>query len=254
MQQTSIATTFGTHFELTLATTQALLEQVYQVRYRVYCEEFHYENEARFPDHMERDDYDACSQHCLMIHRATGRPVGCIRLINRRQGCQDRTLPFEAFCPPSPEFLINPSALPRTCFGELSRLAVVEEFRRRQRDEKKPISVPEEDENDTSERRSRFPFIPVGLFMAGIAMFLRSSTEFSFAMMEPRLVRLLQRFGILFTQAGEVVDYHGPRAPFVLPRDTALDALLPEVSELLAFVDQQLFGPPSGQAAPVSSV
>ena len=54
-----------------------------------------------------------------------------------------------------------------------------------------------------------------------------------FAMMEPRLARHLRRFGIIFQQMGDVVDYHGPRAAFYISRKTLLTYLEPEVKKLL---------------------
>ncbi|NEV63733.1 PEP-CTERM/exosortase system-associated acyltransferase [Thiorhodococcus minor] len=242
MARASITERFDEYFQVLLATSPEQLEQVYQVRYEVFCQEFHYLAETQYPDHLERDEYDDFAQHALMIHRASRRPVGCIRLIKANQGGQAyTTLPFERHYEPLPDPPIDPGSLRRDRLGEMSRLAAVEAFRRRQNDEKKPVSLTEAHEPDAAGRRSSFPFIPVGLFMTGMSMFLRSSTDIAFAMMEPRLARLLQRFGVYFTQAGELVDYHGPRAPFFLERKGALDSLLPEVSELLSLIDTQLF-------------
>lgn len=218
MDKNNIVSAFSDYFELVLANTPELLSFVYNIRYQVYCQEFHYEAEDKCPDGREQDEFDKYSQHCLMIHRETRRPVGCIRLIDPNRNGIAMSLPFETFCPPTPAYDINPNQLLRGSFGEFSRLAVTSSFRRRQEDEKKPLSLPEEIPSDPQGRRSRFPYIPVGLFMAGMSMFLNTRMNFAFAMMEPRLVRLLKRFGIVFTQVGNVIDYHGPRAAFVLPR------------------------------------
>ncbi|WP_200330345.1 PEP-CTERM/exosortase system-associated acyltransferase [Thiocystis violacea] len=249
MVQASIAANFGTYFELKLATTPELLAQVYQVRYEVYCKEFGYLAEEQCPGQMEQDEYDERAQHALMIHRQTQLPVGCIRLVRPEKDGRICLLPFETFCATFPEYSLSSNHLPRQSVGEMSRLAVVERFRRRKKDDKKPISMPDDQESEGNERRSNFPMIPVGLFTAGMSMFLRSSTDLAFALMEPRLARLLQRFGIMFTQAGEAVDHFGLRAPFALPRKRALGVLLPEIEELFTHIDAQLFGTGNGLGA-----
>lgn len=253
VNEASIAKRFGTYFSLKLATTPELLAQVYRVRYEVYCAEFRYLSEEECPAQMERDEYDARAQHCLMIHVPTQRPVGCIRLVQPEHDGRVCVLPFETFCATYPEYSVSSDELPRIRVGEMSRLAVIEQFRRRKKDEKKPISFPEDEDSDPNERRSNFPMIPVGLFTAGMSMFLRSSTDFAFALMEPRLARLLQRFGIMFTQAGEIVDHYGRRAPFVLPREKAAGTLPAEVQELFRHVDRQLFGMPGDSGAPLDA-
>jgi len=252
MAQTSIAANFGKYFELKLAQCPEQLEQAFHIRYQVYCEEFEYEPQGHFPDKMERDAFDDRALHCLMTHRETQTPVGCIRFICADSDDEDRPLPFERFCPPTSAFGIHPQHLPKACYGELSRLAVLESFRRRRKDTKQPVSLTPNETHETPEQRDAFPMIPIGLFMAGIAMFLRSEADFSFALMEPRLARLLQRFGIRFIQAGELVDHHGARAPFALPRETVVNSLTPDVIDLFWLVDQQLFGPRPSYKAPIA--
>ncbi|EXJ15915.1 PEP-CTERM/exosortase system-associated acyltransferase [Imhoffiella purpurea] len=241
MEQNDLAATFDKHFELRLARHHDLLDQIFRIRYQVYCEEFRYEDKSHFPDLKERDEYDQAALHCLMIHRATRASVGCVRFIRADWDDGKRPLPFERVSATRPDAIIDPHRLPRTRFGELSRLAVLESFRRRRKDDKRPISLPEKDAVEDQDQRSEFPCIPLGLFMAGISMFLRSRTDFTFAMMEPRLARLLRRFGILFVQTGDLVEHHGPRAAFVLPRESAIEPMPPQVRDLFRLVDRQLF-------------
>ena len=77
---------FNTWFSVDFASSAELCKRVYEVRYRVYCEEFGYEEREAFPDGQERDKYDAASLHCLITHRPTGRPAGCVRLVPANAG------------------------------------------------------------------------------------------------------------------------------------------------------------------------
>jgi len=242
MNKYTIKDVFNKYFYVTPATSAPLREIAYRIRYQVYCQEFHYEREEDCLGQMEQDDYDAQSQHCLLMHRPSSAPVGCLRLIGPRKDAPHAPLPFQRYCKNSSNYnLFDLSALPPGGFGEVSRLAVLASFRRRQGDEKKPVAFPEEEGIDGSAGgRHSFPFIPVSLFLAGLSIFLTSNLHYAFAMMEPRLARLLKRFGIIFIQVGDVVDYHGFRGPFVYSREGALANLTPEVYELWQLINQQL--------------
>lgn len=91
----SYAESFLTYFDISLASSTAELEDVGRIRYRVYCEEFGYEPKANFPDGIETDAFDSHALHCLVRHRASNTPAGCVRVV---KGRQDTTLPFEDFC------------------------------------------------------------------------------------------------------------------------------------------------------------
>lgn len=239
MSSDQITSSFSKYFYVTEANTDELKRRVFNVRYQVYVEEFAYEREEDCPGQMERDDYDAQSRHCLLVHKATGLAAGCVRLVLPNPDTPAAPLPFERFC----SFALSPDTLrfldrQRCNHGEFSRLAVISHFRRRKTDEKAPVSLPEPEAEAVG--RDSFPFIPVSLFLAALCMLLNSPLDHGFAMMEPRLSRLLKRFGIVFDLAGEVVDYHGPRGPFLLSRPNIIPNLRPDVYELMRLIDQQL--------------
>ncbi len=232
--------TFRKYFYVTPADTPVLQAQAYRIRYRVYCQEFGYEQEEDCPGGMERDDYDARSRHGLLYHRVSGRPAGCVRLILPDSDDPAAPLPFERFCGDALDrSLIDPRELPPGSYGEFSRLAALAEFRCRKEDEHQPLNLNDFEHIDASGRDS-FPLVPLGLFLLALALFLKSNLQIVFAMMEPRLVRLLRRYGILFKQVGEVMDYHGPRGPFMMRRETLLPNLTPEAYDLITLIDRQL--------------
>ncbi|MDQ2697101.1 MAG: PEP-CTERM/exosortase system-associated acyltransferase [Pseudomonadota bacterium] len=240
MSEQAITSGFTKYFYLVRADTPQLREKVFHIRYQVYCKEFNYEDEADCPGQMEKDDYDDHSEHSLLIHRPSGTPVGCVRLVHALRDDPYYPLPFEKYCDHAlNRDLFDPLAVPRDKFGEFSRLAVLSSFRRRKDDEHKPISI-NENFSLAASGRDNFPFIPVGLFLAALSMSLNAGFLYTFAMMEPRLSRLLKRFGILFEQVGEVVDYHGPRGPFIIRREAVMAHLKPEVQDLMLLIDKQL--------------
>jgi len=241
MTTPDIATTFHHFFKLVMADTAALRDEVYRIRYQVYCQELHYEDAKAFPDGLEHDIYDARSRHCLLLHRDTDTYAGCVRLVFNDNRDPNRVLPFEQFCANSlHRDDLNPGVLDRSSFGEISRLAVPANFRRRKKDLESPVGEISEPSPEDSEDKRQFPSIALGLYLAAASIGLDAGLEGVFAMMEPRLARHLMRFGIQFQQIGDVVNYHGPRAAFYINRNMLFRKLRPELLELLDAVQSDL--------------
>ena len=244
----SVAHLFTQYFYVIAGNTAEIRQIACNIRYQVYCQEFKYEPEENCPNQMESDEYDEQSDHCLLIHTHTHKPAGCVRLIRSLPNKPNPPLPFARFCKQAfNKEQFDPDHLPLGTFVEISRLAVTAQFRRRKYDEHKPISLPLEQTTEPVDipgvdRRRQFPFIPIGLVLSAFTMILRNNYQYSLAMMETRLANMLSRYGLIWTQVGEVMDYHGPRAPFVLRRDKILPNLesKPEVHELLRVIDEQL--------------
>ena len=132
------------------------------------------------------------------------------------------TLPFETFCRDSLYSPVVEAVLSRRgSFGEISRLAVPSDFRRRKGEQGVPIPMGSDDQQllNPTERRHQSPHITMGLFLAAAAMGLIRGMTGVFAMMEPRLSRYLHQFGLEFEQAGEEVEYHGKRAAFYITKE-----------------------------------
>ena len=231
---------FHEYFHTVIACSQELRTEVYQLRYKVYCQEFHYEKEEEHPGHEEHDAYDEHSIHCVIIHKASGKTAGCVRLVLPNPENPRDPLPFEKYCADSLDRdIINPTTLPRNSFGEISRLAVLADFRRRHKEHETPIGLAEETAHDGTERR-HFPYIPVGLYLSAASLGLLAGLDSVFAMMEPRLARHIYRFGIKPLQVGKIIDYHGPRAPFYINRHMFQDGLKPEIQLLLQNIKSDL--------------
>jgi len=180
------------------------------------------EREEQFPDGLERDAFDDSADHCLLQHRTSGLYAGCVRLVYS-DPVKSPALPFEMFCRDSLYSSVVEEVLPgRDSFGEISRLAVPSEFRRRRGEQNVPIPMGEDDQQQRKlleRRQHQSPHITMGLFLAAAAMGLIRGMTGVFAMMEPRLSRYLHQFGLEFKQVGEQVDYHGKRAAFYITKE-----------------------------------
>ncbi|HSA59182.1 MAG TPA: PEP-CTERM/exosortase system-associated acyltransferase [bacterium] len=227
MDTASLAEHFHQFFNLNLASTDALLADVQRLRYRVYCEEFGYEDKSRFPDRRERDDYDGIATHALITHKATGRAVASVRLIPATAA---KLLPFEKNCARSyDENLV--AAMPRSTMCEISRLSVDPFFRRRPGEATSLFGNYQNIDLSPKERRL-LPFIGISLLLAGTALTFLTDRRNIFALMEPFLPRAMVPIGIEFLQIGRTIEYHGTRALYHVRSESVYEKMKPELKEL----------------------
>ncbi|MCB1859239.1 MAG: PEP-CTERM/exosortase system-associated acyltransferase [Gammaproteobacteria bacterium] len=228
-------------FKLIPANTEELKHEVFRIRYSVYCADLGWEDSAQFPDRMEIDTFDQQSKHCLLLHRSTNSYAGCVRLVLADPDDTRPAIPLQMHCAESLDTrILDIQSLPRDSFGEISRLAIRKEFRRRAGEEKTPDGMGETLFSLQQTERRRFPHIALGLYLGAASIGLDQGLDSVFAMMEPRLARHLRLTGIQFRQVGEVLDYHGPRAPFHITRDGLFQSLRPELVELLDAIKEDL--------------
>jgi len=240
MTDLDLVTSFGKYFRVVVADSPDLRDEVFRIRYKVYCKEMRTEREEQFPDGREYDIFDDFAAHCLLQHRPSGLYAGCVRLVYG-DPVMSPSLPFEVHCrnslyPSTVETILSH----RGSFGEISRLAVPAEFRRRKSELGIPIPIQLDDQSVLSqvERRHQSSHITMGLFLAAAAMGLIRGMSGVFAMMEPRLSRYLRQFGLEFEQVGEEVEYHGKRAAFYITKEGL--KLNGDMAALLEFITGEI--------------
>jgi N-acyl amino acid synthase of PEP-CTERM/exosortase system len=237
--ETTLASRFADTFSVIPANSAELREEVYRLRHQVYCDELGYE--PRRASRLEHDAYDARSIHCLLFHKASQSFAGCVRLVLPDGNDEDEQLPFEGSCSQSLEWDFDAAGqTPRTRYGEISRLAITANFRRRRSEAASDDDATDALDSAADSDRRLFPSVALGLYVAITAMGLNRGLDGVFAMMEPRLARQLRRFGIVFTQVGAQVEHRGVRAPFFIHRDGLFDNLKTDCRVLLAHIQKQL--------------
>ena len=239
----SLTESFLQYFSIDLAATPAQKKRVYKIRYRVYCEEFGYEPADRFPEKSEFDEYDVHSLHCLITHKSSGLPAGCVRLIPGTVNENNHILPFEKSCS---ESLDNESIramnLERKRVCEISRLAVDGVFRRRAGEALTRFGAlyTLDALHCSPQERRTFSLIAVAGFLAATALSDLARRTSVFAMMEPFLPRLLKRSGIIFQKVGADIEYHGLRAPYFIRTQSALDNMRPDLKEMYEAIYEKI--------------
>lgn len=221
---------FSRYFEIKIADTEALRQQVYGIRYRVYCKEFGYEDESHFPCDVEHDEFDDIAIHALIIHKESQLPAACVRLVPALGDIDTHPLPIEKYCSHGlNEDIIESLSINRHTLCEISRLAVDTQFRLRDKESASPLGDVEFEPNKPfafSDPEFRtFPLLSVACFFAAIALTGLTKRTQVFAMMEAFLPRMLKRSGIYFQKVGNAINYHGTRAPHFITTQTAIDGI-----------------------------
>lgn len=222
-------------FELTPALDDESLDQVFRIRHDVYCRDLGWE--AMRDDGRECDEFDRHSFHCLLRRRGTGEPVGCTRLILARPEDPGYPLPFEISCKDVLDRSIaDPARMPRHTLGEVSRLAVLNTFRQRKGESSSPVSVTDED-FEARGPKSRFPFVPVSLYLGAAAIARRFGIEHVFVLTEPRLASHFVRIGFDIRAVGGSIEHRGTRIPSLLSSSKVVEGLRPMIRPLYAVIE-----------------
>ncbi|HUG37613.1 MAG TPA: GNAT family N-acyltransferase [Candidatus Limnocylindrales bacterium] len=170
----------------------SFLDAIHQLRYQVYCLERQFLDLSAHPEGLERDEYDRFSVHFAATDES-GEVVATSRLVLD----SSFGFPLEHRAGGlAPEFY----ALPRSRIGEISRLILA-----------------------TPHRGTAEPALLFGLLKELFEESRRRGLHGLLASMEPRLARLLRRFGFAFSPIGPAMEYFGLVTPYWATLDT-LDA------------------------------
>ena len=190
-----------------------VLRDVYSLRYQVYINEWEFENPDDHPVGLEYDDYDAHSVHFYARSRLQNKVIGTVRTILH----SDLGFPIERY------FRLTDLSrkFDRNAIGEISRLAVSKEYRRRAIDHAMfeagpfiPNKLPRYMDDGRDIRRHCEHELVRGLYLLIYRdSKLRGLTHW-YAVMAKGLYLILKRWGIPFEQIGAAQDYHGLRAPY----------------------------------------
>lgn len=213
---------FAKYFMVEAAVDEAMKREVYRVRHEVYCQELGYE--ATNTEHVETDRYDSHSLQIALRAQSTGRIVGCVRLVRTRNDAPDDYLPFEHLCESAIDrTIIDPRRVDRRQMVEISRLAVLSDYRKRKGDSGGPIAISEEDLG--TKDQPRFPYIPVGLYLGLLASAELHGIEHLFTLTEARLARHLSALGFRIHLIGQAIEHRGKRVPSVIYRRELMEHL-----------------------------
>jgi N-acyl amino acid synthase of PEP-CTERM/exosortase system len=228
---------FRKYFQAFPAVDEGLRQSAFRIRHAVYCEELGYEPIRS--DGMETDEFDAHSAHCLLRSTANGELVGCVRLVLTDPREPQSPLPFERRCQASLDrTIVDPQRLDRAKIAEVSRLAVINRYRRRRGENKMPMGLGENDFGTPD--RPRFPYIAAGLYLGMLAQARHHGIETLFMLTERRLAKQLARLGVKMRTIGGPIEHRGVRYPSMMSVQEVIDDLHFFVRPLFAVISKEM--------------
>ena len=210
-----------------------MVQEIFRLRYEVYCVERNFLPAEDFADGLEIDEFDDSSIH-FAAYNMDDAIVGSVRLV--RPG-PDQHFPFEQHCPVFDTLTLPP----QDASGEISRLVVNKTYRRRRGDSLQGISKEFMDKNNAAirpsaggnRRSSDSPQLLLGMYREMYRYSRANGVRYWYAAMERSLAFSLRKMGFKFVPIGPATDYYGPVTPFMVDLDQ-LNGTLRKENPLLA--------------------
>jgi N-acyl amino acid synthase of PEP-CTERM/exosortase system len=224
----NIIDVFNQYFEMVPAISDELKNEVYKLRYQVYCiengDKTGFKNPVDHPEGIEFDEYDSHSSHYLIRHRKGGNFMATTRLILPDVRNLKKPFPIEINSQIDNVNLLK--TMSRHNLAELSRFCVSKEFRRRKNEQHLLTTNDADSEGAFAQEEKRSSsHLTLALFACAIKMSSENNIHYWYAIMEPALERVFSTLGIHFVGIGPLVDYHGMRRPCMIKVDDLLDSV-----------------------------
>jgi N-acyl amino acid synthase of PEP-CTERM/exosortase system len=207
------------------AISDELKNEVYKLRYQVYCIETEFLNSEHYPEGLEIDEFDQQSVHYLIRHRRSGDYAATTRLILPDANNPEKLFPVELHSEIDNVAVMQP--INRRHLGEVSRFCVSKAFKKRKNEEHTLTGIDVDWQVDyfTLDELRTFPHIALALITCVIKASHENDIHYLFASMEQALLRFLSVPGINFTKIGPLANYHGPRWPTAIKITDLLDCV-----------------------------
>lgn len=222
----AIAPDFAERYEILIANTENERCEAFRVRHQVFCEQLGYEMDN--VDGCESDEHDVNSLHILIRDRSSHTGVACFRLVLPQPNTRI-WLPFDLYGVQHVDrSLFDWNKVNHLRSMEVSRLALNAKLL----------------DNEHVSVGISTSYLAAAMFYAVTTITLHMGIEYLFMVIEPRLARLISRFGMKLDQISPKFEYYGQRATFTTnaPRlRQEVAALTPAWRKLYDEVDTQLY-------------
>lgn len=172
---------FLNNFSFYTTSNEQELDEIFRIRFMVYCEEYRYLDSRNYPNHRETDEFDKRSLHLVVRHK-TGNLAATARLIPD----SPIGLPIEK------HFKLDVQ-IPhdsRSQISEVSRLIVARQYR----------------------RRDLLLVLIKGLFLLTKNLNINDI----FCVLDDKLLPHLKKLGIPINKIGRTAIYQGLTAPYLI--------------------------------------
>ena len=208
-----VASAYNEMFSSKTVETAEELDEVFKLRYQVYCLENPFENPEDNENERETDDYDNISVHSLLIHRPSGLAIGSTRNIMPNKDDWRNSFPMQSIC--NSRYMNSEELVLAGC--EASRFCVSKTVRNRVEDTHQytaAYEITNSTEVNSNTKRS-LPYTSLGLITASLSIPVIHKLPYVYAVMEPKLIKFLIKLGVECEQIADPIEYHGLRIPAV---------------------------------------
>lgn len=192
------------------------LKDTFRMRHEVYVQEFGFERAEDHPGGLETDDYENESVHFACLNESDS-VVGTIRLVmDSKKGFPIEHATPTSFVGEKPD---------RSKIGEISRLTVSKDLRRRKEDgmygvesylkQKEGGILPDDGTIPDELKGRKNPIIVLGLYQVMYHESRRRGLSHWYMITEKKIYYALSKYGFVFHQIGDPVQYHGERIPYL---------------------------------------
>ncbi|MDP1558800.1 MAG: PEP-CTERM/exosortase system-associated acyltransferase [Nitrosomonas sp.] len=215
-------------FEIVIADTPELLQEVFRIRYQLICVDMRVPeyDPSLYPDGQEKDNYDNHSAHVLIRYRPSGESIGTVRLIISDPEDPEKPFPIELHTKIDPA-LFDIKKLSRRHTGEISRFMIIKKFDRsgaERRSAERRITIG----NTTKTDRRTIKNLTIVLMAGVVRLCAKHNISNWLAIMEPSLNRLFGYYGLNLNPIGPITDHYGLRQPYFIKLTDVLDKMAKE--------------------------
>ncbi len=217
---------FDKYFEMVQAISDDLKNEVYKLRYQVYCIENEFLNPEHYPDDLEFDDFDQHSIHYLIRHRRSGDYAATVRLILPDANNPEKLFPLEQLCEIDNDAVMQP--IDKRHLGEVSRFCVSKAFKKRKNEVNTSATIGSDRQNyfSLNERRT-FPHLSLALVACCIKASYENDIHYICLITETPWMRFVSALGINLIKIGPLAvgNYQGKRCPAMIKITDMLDSV-----------------------------
>jgi N-acyl amino acid synthase of PEP-CTERM/exosortase system len=204
------------------------MEDVFRLRFQVYCEEKKFLPRAAYPNGLEIDEFDDGATH-IAVYGDEASPKGYLRVVAARDQCE---LPLfahgmmvgEEFPMPAPGGAV-----------EISRMMVRSDYRKRLRDPED--GFPPSGSLSDPPARNASDLIQLKLIRLAYRHALEADVRWFLSAIEPAQGRKLSMMGFPIRPIGPVADYFGNVRPHAVDLREMERKLRENCPEVWAFFD-----------------
>jgi N-acyl amino acid synthase of PEP-CTERM/exosortase system len=226
----NLAERYDQEFIVVRANTNVLRDEVYRLRYQVFCIENSIFSPNANPLEREKDEYDEIAEHILLYHQSSNIPIGTARVVMPYLDQNGwRPLPMQRVLAFKDRQVFE--KIPTRQIAEISRFAISKEFRRQWSRTRRAA-----DENAQQNEHELIRFITFGLIRAVLQICVEHNIAYLAAFIEPSLGRILHKLGLKFEAIGGLVNHCGIRQPSVARLPELIEHSRAELTPLWQFV------------------